>query len=327
MNGRFQKVRPWLTRLYPRAWKLRYGTEFEALLEQCLSTPLDVVDIILGAFDAHLSLLPGNSLNWRIMNTLNKIRTTLLIVFAAYIGFVIAGLALVGLADDSPMVDLMKTDPFLSAVWVAIQVGAAIALLAVVSGGFPLTITAIRRALKNPHRGLGLLLVPVVSFLVLAAYMGFLFSVGSGRIYLPGVVRVVQPEPFPAGNRLLMAGLMVIFVLGAIVSTLSVWKIVSGIDVEEETFQVIHQSATVKIYRFAYLPAVVASVAMLLMLAGTITWGALSFSALPHVLLENFGPWGTSTLPWFIGIVSLMTISTLAAFFGIFRGRAPKIIA
>jgi len=53
------KIRPWLTRLYPRAWRDRYASEFDALLEQCLHSPLDLVDVFFGALDAHLQLLNG----------------------------------------------------------------------------------------------------------------------------------------------------------------------------------------------------------------------------------------------------------------------------
>src|SRR5512136_481462 len=102
-------VRAWLMRLYPRPWLDRYAVEFDAMLEQCLHSPLDVVDIMLGALDAHLQLLNGENVNWRLMNMLNKLRTTILVVFAAFIGFVIAGMALNGILDDSPMIPLMKT--------------------------------------------------------------------------------------------------------------------------------------------------------------------------------------------------------------------------
>ncbi|HEY5269871.1 MAG TPA: hypothetical protein VII97_06010 [Anaerolineales bacterium] len=319
-----QKLHPWLTRLYPRDWRERYEAEFTALLEQCLNSPLDVLDVILGAVDAHLRLLSGDSLKWRVMNMLNKIRTTILIVFAAYIGFVIAGFSLVGLADDSPMAALMKTNPALSATWTTIQAGAVVALLAVVIGGLPLAITVIRRALSGSHRGLGLLLVPVFAFLALVAYVGFVLAVGFGRIQLPGVFPVVQPGVFPPGNRLLMAGLTATLVLGATASTLAVWKAVTDMDVENETFHVIRGVTTVKIYNFAFLPAVITALAMLVMLAATIAWGWISFSALPQVLAGNYGPWGTSTQAWFIGIITLMTISILVAFFGLVRGRSVQ---
>jgi hypothetical protein len=319
-----QRLRPWLTRLYPRSWRMRYEEEFSALLEQCLQSPLDVLDILLGALDAHMLLLSGENLTWRVMNMLNKIRTAILIVFVAYIGFVIAGFGLVGMADDSPMIALTKTNPALTAAWNIIQAGAAIALLAVVFGGLPLAIIVIRRAFSHSHQGLGLLLVPVAAFLVLVAYVVFILAVGAGRIQLPGVVPVVQPGPFPPGNRLLLAGLMVTFILGATASTLAVWKVISRTDVEQETFRAIGRGITVKIYQFAYWPAVVTTAAMIVMLAATLTWALVSFSALPGVLGGNYGPWGTSTQAWFAGIVVLMALCTAAACLGVWRGRSRQ---
>jgi hypothetical protein len=319
-----QKLRPWLTRLYPRAWRDRYAAEFDALLEECLHSPLDAADVFLGAIDAHLQLLGGENVTWRVMNMLNKIRTAILIVFAAYIGFIIAGLSLAGLADDSPMIPLMKTTPALAAAWTILQAGAVIALLAVVIGGLPLALTVIRRALTSNRRGLGLLLVPVVSFLALILYVGFIFLVGSGRIQIPGVLPAVQPGNFPPGNRLMLAGLMLFFVIGAVASTLAVWKVVSGTEVEQETFRVIGRPMTVKVYTFAYLPAVVTTVCMLVMLAATVVWGWLAFTALPDVFAGNYGPWQTSTRAWFVGIVALMSFCALAALFGLARGRSAR---
>ncbi len=43
-----------LVYLYPRAWRARYGEEFLALLDEQAPTPRVVVDLILGAVDAHL---------------------------------------------------------------------------------------------------------------------------------------------------------------------------------------------------------------------------------------------------------------------------------
>src|SRR5260370_31228977 len=41
-----------LLRLYPRAWRSRYGVELAALLAQRPLTPLEVVDVLRGAADA-----------------------------------------------------------------------------------------------------------------------------------------------------------------------------------------------------------------------------------------------------------------------------------
>jgi hypothetical protein len=41
-------------RLYPRSWRERYGDELSALLEDRPPGPADALDLLLGAFDAHL---------------------------------------------------------------------------------------------------------------------------------------------------------------------------------------------------------------------------------------------------------------------------------
>jgi hypothetical protein len=319
------RTRVWLTRLYPRTCRDRYGTEFEELLAECLHSPLDIVDVFLGAIDAHLQLLNGENLTWRIMNMLNKLRTTILIVFASFIGFVVAGFGLVGVLDDSPMIPLMRSTPSL-AVWITIiQAGAVIALLSVVVGGFPLGLTLIRRAFQKDHHGVGLLLVPVISFLVLVLYTGFVFLVASGQIQLPGVIRVVQPGNFPIGNKFLLAGGMIVFILGAIASVLAVWKVVSKTDVEQEAFHVGGRVQNVKIYTFALIPALITNISMLLMLISTLVWGGFTFSALPQVFAGNYGMWQTSTQASYFGIVALMFLSTLAAFLGLMRNRSARV--
>jgi hypothetical protein len=314
-------TRAWLTRLYPRPWRERYAEEFDALLEQCLHSPLDVVDIFLGALDAHLQLFSGENVNWRLMNMLNKLRTTILIVFAAYIGFVVAGMALVGLLDDSPMIPLMQTHLAPSLLMDVVRLGSVVALLAVVVGGLPLAITVIRRAFTVDRQNLGLLLVPVVSFVVMGLYFGFIFLVGTGRIHINGLAPVVQPGNFPIGNRLLLAGLMLIFVLGAIASTLAVWKVVSRADIAQATFHPGGRELNINVYKFGYIPAVIATVSMMVMTVATIIWSFIVFSALPQVFFGNFGLWMTSTPPWVYGIITVMMFSCLAALIGILRGR------
>jgi hypothetical protein len=43
-----------LIRLYPAAWRARYGDEFEALLDERPLGPFDVADVLLAAIDAHI---------------------------------------------------------------------------------------------------------------------------------------------------------------------------------------------------------------------------------------------------------------------------------
>ncbi len=315
-------LRSWLVGLYPAGWRERYAQEFELLLEQCLNSPLDVVDVILGALDARLQLLNGENVTWRLMNMLNKLRTTLLIVFAAFIGYIVAGMALVGLVDDSPMIPLMRANPAPALAWTVIQLSAVGSLLAIIIGGLPISITVIRRALTVERRNLGLLLVPVFSLIVLGLYFGFMFLVATGRIQMVGVVQAVQPGNFPLGNRLVLAGFGAVFVLGAIASTWAVWTAVSRTDVEHDTYRTAGRTLSLNIYRFAYAPAVVAAACMLLMLIATLTWGVLVFSALPGVFFGDYGLWQTSTQAWYYGILVVMGICCLAAILGIARSRS-----
>jgi hypothetical protein len=113
-------------------------------------------------------------------------------------------------------------------------------------------------------------------------------------------------------------------VRAAIASTLAVWKVVSGTEVEQETFRAAGRTLTVKVYPFAFVPSVVATLAMLVMLAATVAWGCLAFSTLPGVFHGNYGPLQTSTQAWYYGIVGLMGLCTLAAFYALRRGRSAR---
>ncbi len=69
-----RSLRPWLTRLYPKAWRERYEAKegFDHTSRAMLDIwPLDVLDVLYsGAVDAHLLLFSGESLNWRCFNVL-----------------------------------------------------------------------------------------------------------------------------------------------------------------------------------------------------------------------------------------------------------------
>jgi hypothetical protein len=44
----------WLVRLYPAAWRERYGAELEELIDRQPASPPVVLDLLLGALDAHV---------------------------------------------------------------------------------------------------------------------------------------------------------------------------------------------------------------------------------------------------------------------------------
>ena len=311
------KIRKWLVSLYPSAWRERYGDEFETLLEECLHSPLDVLDILLGALDARLEL-PYET-NWRLMNMINKLRTTILFVFAAYIAFIVAGFSLTGLVDDSQFVTLMRSNPVLFASWITIESGSVIALLAIVIGGAPLAWTIIRRAFTSQKKDLRLLFVPLGALLALVAYF---FAMA----YLAFNTNLLDQPTSSTGHALLW-GLITIFIVGAIVSTIAVWKLISRTDVEQDTFGLLGKSTTIKVYEFAFVPAVVAALSMLVMFAATVIWGWLSYSLRPDLFTGNMGVMMTSTRGSFAFTLIVMAIATVTACFGIIRARSSRMSA
>ncbi len=137
------RVRRWLIRLYPRSWRERYADEFEALLEACLHSPLDALDISLGALDAHLGF--PFEMNWRRMNMVNKLRSAILLVFAGYIGFILGGipgaiLATIGIflpsfifvAISNPFIPRMRNSVWVSGLLDGVNV-ASLSLMAAVT--------------------------------------------------------------------------------------------------------------------------------------------------------------------------------------------------
>ncbi|MBM4408521.1 MAG: PadR family transcriptional regulator [Chloroflexi bacterium] len=52
--GQGPAMRSLLIRLFPARWRVRYGDEFEAMLDERPMGPFDVADVLLAALDAHL---------------------------------------------------------------------------------------------------------------------------------------------------------------------------------------------------------------------------------------------------------------------------------
>jgi len=80
----------------------------------------------------------------------------------------------------------------------------------------------------------------------------------------------------------------------------------------------------VKLYEYAFVPAVIASAAMLLMLIATVAWAWFSYSAMPQVFSENWGLLLSSTTTSFVVIIGIMMIATAMALFGLARGRSAQ---
>jgi hypothetical protein len=302
----------WLLRLYPRAWRARYGEEFAALLAESRLSPFVVCDVLLGALDAHLRpyLVPG-----RIFSMISRLRTSAVTIFCAYIAFVIAGLALNGFMDDTQLSQIKDAHVELAAPLYFLMGAAVISLLAVVAGGLPIAWSVWRNSPEQRR----LLLVPVLCFVVIAIppaiiLVKVLLGMDGLRLVGDGVQGAVAVNTPPSSTAvLLVTGYGVLFVVAAIVST---WAVTTAVR---------RASVSVNLYRFALLPATVTTAAMMGMLLATLALGFFADRDDPAEF-QRFDlrvPTTLSLLTW-SGVVVVMAAATVVAALALRRGYQAR---
>ncbi len=155
-------------------------------------------------------------------------------------------------------------------------------------------------------------------------YAAFVVSVGLGVVTLPGVTRTVTHEEFPIGNRLLIGGGMLVFILGAIASTAAVWRILSHTNVAVDSFRLLGREASIQPFEHALVPASVAAAAMLVMFLATLAWGWFAYSAMPQVFAQDWGLLQSNTAVSLFLIIALMAVATALALVAIARARTAR---
>lgn len=117
---------------------------------------------------------------------------------------------------------------------------------------------------------------------------------------------------------------MLLFVLGAMTSTIAVWKAALNTDDEDSSLEIPGLEAPLKPYEFAFIPSVIAAFGMLWMLLATLAWGWLAHAAVPHVFSENWGLLLSNTTFAFAITIAIMIVSTAVAFLGVSRGHSSR---
>lgn len=286
-----------LVRLYPPEWRERYADEFLALLEQRPYTFGNWIDVLLGAIDANLRPQISDNFNPALNLITNRLRTSIMVGFCAYIAFIVAGLAFYGMLDDSPFIPAMQGNFEFRSAWFTVECAAVIALLAVTIGGLPLVLAVLRQGVLAKRRDLLLLLfIPVVAFVGLIS-----FWIGTALIL--ALFGLEGKAIAPIFGSLLLCVWGTAFVIAAIFSVGSVWVALA------------RSRVNVRFYRFARVPTVVATIAMAIMLVGTLAWGLLAD-------LQVHAAFVDSLLGWLL-IVATMAIATVVA--GVVSVRATAI--
>ncbi len=107
-------MKHWLIRLYPQAWRKRYGEEFAALLEQHPFTWCDAIDLLWNALDAHWT---GRALYQQKESMMDNKRLRMILLFAIWVAlfvrsmlnaeFVWHGVALVALTGLACLITIL----------------------------------------------------------------------------------------------------------------------------------------------------------------------------------------------------------------------------
>ncbi|MBO0795183.1 MAG: hypothetical protein J2P36_30170 [Ktedonobacteraceae bacterium] len=295
------RIERYLIRLYPRFWRRRYEEEVLALLEQRSPSILDGIDLLFGALDAHLHPhlgATGIALCERMRQMLHAIRRSLLMIFSAYAGFIIAGLAFQKMTEYDDFMEAAHVQGVVGLSFTLVVIGSAVALLATLAGGLPIVAAVLKYAFTKKRLGLLFLLaVPILAFVVFIntpVLLSVLFSTND------------------LSSVLARSAFVVILLAAAIVSTGAVCIAVARSEIGE------------KLLRFALLAATLATVSMVLMFMATIVWGLGLWSTVPELFTSNEGIFGASTTGTWIGIIVVMAIATLLAAFALLRGFAAR---
>lgn len=230
---------------------------------------------------------------WLGGSPVQRARTSTITVLCAYSLFVIAGFGFAKMPEHDGVAEAVHAHPMIGLAYTLTAAGSLVALLAVLAGGLPLAIAALRAARATRRRDVPLLFA--IPPLALAAFVG---------------VTVLMEWLTPGSSR------AALFFVGALVLTvLASAGAVSA--------AIARGNLGVRILTYARMPAALVALAMSAMLACTITWGLVLRADAPRLLagIDATGAYGVFT--W-SRVVALMALATLVAFAGVGRGLAPR---
>ncbi len=292
------KLVQYLVWLYPKQWRSRYEEEFLAMLEQRPISLLDSVDLLFGALDAYLHPALGTaalSLPERMKQMLSTLRRSLLTIFCAYIGFIVAGIGFQKLTEDRVFVEAAQSYSIVGFSFQLVVIGAVAALLAVLAGGLPIVSAIVKVALaRKRHSTLLLLATPIFALITFI-----------GIILLLEAILPVSTSKFE--DTLSMVIFVTAFLSAAVVSTGSV------------CFAVARSEIPARLLRFAVIPSLLTTFSMAVTWAAILAWGLSLHSSIPHLFESNRGVMRTSTAASWLGVVVLMAVATALAAISLIR--------
>jgi hypothetical protein len=292
--------------LYPRAWRARYGEEFEAFLESHPNNVRALCDVVGWAIYERLCYLGGFNMN--------PDQRSLALMAYAWLGVVAAGVNFYWTVADTPMATAMRSQPALFATWTMVRGGALLALAAVVIVGLPTLVSVARVALSaRLWSVVGRLAVPPIAAAVTLFWMATAAMWTKGH-WLPTPWDVTGDWAAPSEWPPLMTRwalsivTFLLLILGLIVSAVSVK-------------QVIHRSSVSARRRLLTAPSLILAGSTSLMAAAVAAWGLFAeryasdaFHARNGGFFSstNFASWAASCRVFVVSAVIALRVARLA---------------
>lgn len=303
----------------PPGFRREYGDSIAQVFRQtCLDAyrsqgPLGLVrllppafaDVIFGAAAEYSTLLAHVLKGSSHMLQSRQYRRSASIIFAAFIAFVIAGIGFQKTNEDIMKTSLPTTYPILAIAYYAMMAGAVVALLAVLIGGIPVALAALRYGVANRRNDiLARFAMPPIVLLVLIA---------AGVIVFTNNIGGNTPATIHSPQRIAAIGaLVVLLIVGAIVSTYAVLSAIARSQISG------------RLLRFTLLPGVLATIAMVVMVAAHVLWSFGLWQDAPTLFFGNEGILATSTLVGTVVQVVIMVVAALLALGALIRGFSAR---
>ena len=234
---------------------------------------------------------------------ITRLRRAEITVFCAYIAFVLGGLAFSKITEYDDFGDATRAHPLIGGAFTILVAGAYVALAAVVLGGLPLAAAAARAALVARRWGiLALMAVPALAFAVFAGYALLL-----GQVVAPALHAGSGPTHT---NVVLGISLAVVLLLSAIASTAAV------------TSAIVRSEIPPRLYRFARIPAALATLAMLVVTASLLVWGLSLRADVPSLFNGEDGLMASNTAANWLAQLAIMGGATAMALWATIRAFA-----
>ncbi|HLY30993.1 MAG TPA: hypothetical protein VKQ36_08185 [Ktedonobacterales bacterium] len=263
-DGRMLRLARRALRLYPSAWRDRYAEEVTLVLRQSHVTGWTLLDLALGAFDAHLhrNLLPG-----KVFSMTQRIRTSDIVIFCGYMLYALAWMAMRFVRDPLPVWEhATATHPNVLLAFNAMDAAGIVATLAFLVGGLPILWSVITQTIRASQPKVILaLFAPLALIAIFATFT--LFTV---RYSTATVSHAQNGQLTPLAFALQMA-ILLLFLL----------TFAGGI--AAVAYAVAHSEVSERLLRFTLIPGAIVTLALVVGLLAALALNGLIITQAPEV--------------------------------------------